>query len=235
MEPAYRVEAHARVRVGEAFVSGEILDISRNGCFATFILDLTIGKTYPMQIRCLKHTLDVEGKIMRKSAKSEPNEGYGVMFSRLNPLQSAKLDGIIAELERGGLRDFIRDQDMIPAGITQKNLYEGFTETVPRYNVASKVALSDENRTYLCRMVDISRNGCFVTSEQDFYEGTTYRVKIDCLKTRFSIDGRIERKDAHEGEKGYRVRFMRMSRQQKRDLGRLLLLLKKIGADYRKV
>jgi c-di-GMP-binding flagellar brake protein YcgR len=232
-EPRFRVEAFAQVKVGEAVVSGEILDISQSGCFATFILDLTRGKTYAMHLKCLRHTLDVEGKIMRKSAKSELHKGYGIMFSKMSADQREKLDRIIAELERGDLRDFIRDQEMIPSGITKKNLYEGVTETAPRYTIKSKVVMSDENQSYLCRLIDISKTGCFVVSEHDFKEGSAYRVMIDCLKTRFSVDGRIERKDVHDGEKGYGVRFVHMTRQKKKDLQRLLLLLKRIGAEDR--
>lgn len=232
-EPRYRVEAYAQVKVGEALVSGEILDISQSGCFATFILDLTKGKTYTMHLKCLRNTLDVEGKIMRKSAKSEQHKGYGIMFSKMSADQRKKLDGIIAELERGGLRDFIRDQEMIPSGITKKNLYEGVTETAPRYTIKSKVVLSDENQTYLCRIVDISKTGCFVVSAHDLKGGLVYRVKIDCLKTRFSVDGRIERKEDHDGETGYGVRFVHMTRHKKKNLQRLLLLLKRIGAEDR--
>jgi c-di-GMP-binding flagellar brake protein YcgR len=232
-EPRYKVEAYAQVKVGEAVVSGEILDISRNGCFATFILDLAIGQTYSMRLKCLRHTIDVEGRIMRKSQKSEPHEGYGVMFSKMNADQRAKLDGIITELERGGLRDFIRDQEMIPSGIAKKDLYEGVNMTAPRYTIRSKVVLSAGNQTYLCRMVDISKTGCFVVSAHELKDSAVYRVMIDCLKTRLSVDGRIERKVAHDGETGYGVRFVHMTRQKKKDLQRLLILLKRIGAEDR--
>jgi c-di-GMP-binding flagellar brake protein YcgR len=232
-KPRYRVEAYAQLKVGAAIVNGEILDISQSGCFATFILDLPIGKTYTMHLKCLRHTLDVEGKIMRKAAKCEPHEGYGVLFSKMSTEQNQKINQIIDELERGGLRDFIRDQEMIPSGILKKTLYEGVTETAPRYNIKSKVVLADENRTYLCRMLDISKTGCFVVSDHDFKEGSAHRVSIDCLKTRFSVDGRIERKVVHDGENGYGVRFAHMTRQKKKDLQRLLSLLKRIGAEDR--
>jgi c-di-GMP-binding flagellar brake protein YcgR len=222
------------IKVGEAVVSGEILDISRNGCFATFILDLTIGKTYPIHLKCLRHAIDVEGKIMRKSQKSEPHEGYGVMFTKMSADQRAKLDGIIAELERGGLRDFIRDQEMIPSGIANKDLYEGVSETDPRYNIRSKVIFTAENQTYLCRLIDISKTGCFVVSERVLKCGAVYRVMIDCLKMRFSVDGKVERRDAYDGETGYGVRFVHANRRKKKDLQRLLLLLKRIGAEDRK-
>jgi hypothetical protein len=232
-EPRYKVEAYARVKVGEAVVSGEILDISRNGFFATFILDLAVGKTYSMHLKCLRHTIDVEGKIMRKSRMSEPHEGYGVMFSKMNADQRATLDGIITELERGGLRDFIRDQEMIPSGIAKKDLYEGVSETAPRYTIKSKVVLSAENETFLCRMVDISKTGCFVISAHDLKVGAVYSLMVDCLKTRLGADGKIERKVEHDGETGYGVRFVHMSRRKNKDLQRLLLLLKRIGAEDR--
>jgi len=229
---SYRIEARAQIKVGEAIVTGEILDISRSGCFVNFILDLAIGETYRMYLKCLTHSFDIDAKVVRKSSKFDPHEGYGFMFVKPTREQKEEVESIVAELERGGLRDYIRDQEMIPAGTTEKGLYRGVAETEPRYNVFNRAVLADGTETHLGMIVDISKTGCLLKCESDLPEGASFTVTVHSMKMRFSSEGKIDRKVEIDGKKGYSLRFHSLPRHKRRELMKLFRVLRKVGAKH---
>ena len=60
-EPRYKIDIHAEIITGNAGLTGEILDISQSGFFMSLAQDITIGKTYTFNLKCMKHPVpDIE-------------------------------------------------------------------------------------------------------------------------------------------------------------------------------
>lgn len=230
-EPRFKIDIHADIMLDDQILSGDILDLSMSGFFMAFSNTLSLGQVYTFDLKCWKHSVDVSGKVMRKSTEKEGYNEFGIMFVRLTEKEKTGINIIIKDLEKGGLRDSSRDQAAGETGKTGPELHQ--QKTASRYTLAHDAVLSSGNRTINCRMLDISKNGCLITAEQDLSEKHIYQMNIRCMNLEIEIDSRIKRNPEPLGAKKYAMEFIDITKEKMHRLNILIQTLKKIGAKNR--
>lgn len=235
-KPRFKIDIHADIMLDDQILSGDILDLSISGFFMAFDTSLSLGQVYTFDLKCLKRSVKVSGKVMRKSTEKEGYNGLGIMFVRLTKKEKTGINTIIKDLEKGGLRDSSRDRAAAETGETGR---PELRPTASRYTLAHDAVLSGGNRTINCRMLDISKNGCLITTEQAISEKQTisekqiYQMNIRCMNLEIEIDSRIKRKPEPHGAKQYAMEFVDITKEKKHSLNILVQTLKKIGAKNR--
>lgn len=232
-EPRYKIDIHADIISGKNILTGEILDISNSGFFMAFERDLTVGRVYKFNLKCLKHSVEVNGKVMRKASQKEELNGYGIMFVKLTDAEKMGISSLIEDLEKGGTRDFSREvKGAVPEGSEVTELTHQ-RKTAARYKLIHEAVLTGEKENIQCEIVNISKNGCFLTAEREIPEGLIYRIKIRCMKLEVEMEGEINRKSGSRGVYGYGVKFINATKQKKQIINMIIRKYKKIGARNR--
>ncbi|MCK5094373.1 MAG: PilZ domain-containing protein [Spirochaetes bacterium] len=232
-EPRYKIEIHADIIFGKNVLTGEILDISNSGFFMSLDQDLTVGRVFKFNLKCLKCSVEVNGKVMRKSSRKEELNGYGVMFVKLTDAEKMGINALIKDLEKGGARDFSREGDgAVPAGSEAAELTHQ-RKTAARYKLLHEAILTSEKENIQCKIVNISKDGCFVTAGQDIPDGITFRIKLRCIKLEIEMKIEIKRKTEYRGVYSYAIKFISATKQDKKIVNMIIRKYKKIGARDR--
>jgi c-di-GMP-binding flagellar brake protein YcgR len=232
-KPRFKIDIHADLMLDEQIRSGDILDLSMSGFFMAFENTLSLGQVYTFDLKCLKRSVKVTGRVMRKSTEKEGYDGFGIMFVRLTENEKTGINSIIKDLEKGGLRDSSRDR-AASAGYTEEPGPELHPKkTASRYTLAHDAVLSSGNNTINCRLLDISKNGCLITAEQAISAKQIYKMNIRCMNLEIEIDSRLQRKAEPYGTKGYAMEFVDISKEKRHSLNILIQTLKKMGAKNR--
>lgn len=87
--PRYRLVADAEIAIPHSSTSfkARTSDLSVLGCFMNTTRSLTPGTEIRLQLTYDGATLDATGAV----ARSEPSMGFGVVFSKLKPVQQTLL------------------------------------------------------------------------------------------------------------------------------------------------
>lgn len=232
-EPRFKIEIKAEIIMNSTKLSGEILDISNSGCFIELDQYIKIGKIYNISIKCMHHFTEVKGKVMRKSSSKEEYTGYGLMYVNMTPVEKSSINTIIEDLEKAHLRNYARDIEMALAKGIETKPSSGLKKTAPRYRVNHTVVLTKEGKTIQCPLVDISRNGCFITTRKDIIVDALYSLKIRCVNREADVKGKIMRKSEQYGIHGYGIMFKNVTKPEKRKIDSILHTIKMIGARDR--
>jgi hypothetical protein len=96
-DPRYRVELDARFQVNNQKQKGNLLDISKGGCFAQLEIILFPGDVIDLKVDLAEHGLITQAKVIWRS--SRPN-GYGLMFYNLSSRQKKDVEKLIRYIER---------------------------------------------------------------------------------------------------------------------------------------
>ncbi len=232
-EPRYKIEIHAEIISGKNALTGEILDISNSGFFMSLDQDLTVGRIYNFNLKCLKCSVEVNGKVMRKASRKEELNGYGVMFVKLTDAEKMGINALIKDLEKGGARDFSRGgEGAVPAGSEAAELTHQ-RKTAARYKLLHEAILTGEKENIQCKIVNISKDGCFVTAGQDIPGGVTFRMKLRCIKLEIEMEIEIKRKAEYRGVYSYAIKFINATKQERQIINMIIRKYKKIGAQDR--
>lgn len=232
-EPRYKIEIHAEIISGKNALNGEILDISNSGFFMSLDQDLTVGRIYKFNLKCLKCSVEANGKVMRKASRKEELNGYGVMFVKLTDTEKMGINALIKYLEKGGARDFSREgEGAVPAGSEAAELTRK-RKTAARYKLLHEAILTSEKENIQCKIVNISKDGCFVTAGHDIPDGVTFRMKLRCIKLEIEMEIEIKRKTEYRGVHSYAIKFINATKQERQIINMIIRKYKKIGARDR--
>jgi c-di-GMP-binding flagellar brake protein YcgR len=226
-EPRYGIDIAVDILRNAGALSAQLLDISESGCFLTTDHKLRVGRTYSLHIRCMQLKAAVSGKVMRTAAAygAGTTTGYGMMFVGMNEEHKRQLYALVATLERGGLRNAVRE------GAEQAKRPQA--AGAPRYIVTSKTVLSGDGSEHACTLLDLSKHGCLIATGDVIEHRMGYRMSIECMNHSVSLDACITRHTAADGEQRYGVSFLKRSKPVKRELKKILHSLRKIGASNR--
>lgn len=232
-EPRYKIEIHADIISDKNVLTGEILDISNSGFFMSLDQNLTIGRIYKFNLKCLKCSVEVNGKVMRKASQKEKLNGYGVMFVKLTDEEKMGINALMNDLEKGGTRDFSREgEGTVPAGSEAAERTHQ-RKTAARYKLLHEAILTSEKENIQCEIVNISKNGCFVKAGQDIPDGITFRIKLRCIKLEIEMKIEIKRKTEYRGVYSYAIKFISATKQDRKIVNMIIRKYKKIGARDR--
>jgi hypothetical protein len=229
----WETEARYKISLGVELGSGitaNIIDISRSGLFISPAIHLQVGSVYEMRIKCMHHSVDLKGKVMRKASPQETHIGYGVMFVKMSDAEKRGIESLIRALEKHRLRNFARDV-LTPAADEPSQPER--KETAPRFSLKHSLMLNYWNENVYCTIMDISKNGCFMVSDRVIPMQTTHLMTILCMNAEASVQGKITRKTNLGGMFGYGVRFLNVQRPEKKSIKEVLNMLKRIGAEKR--
>jgi len=233
-ETRYRIDIYTELTIIEGKkLRGEILDVSSSGFLVSFDHDLKLGSTHTFSLRCLRHFIEVMGKVMRKSSSDDEGDFYGVMFMKLTPFVRDALDALITDLEKSGFRDSHREHVTAREKAAEKRTVSRIQDTAPRYTVEHTVVLKHEDDSIHCQLQDLSRRGCFVKTQQDIPEDAMYRLSLRCMKHKVELNGRIEWKSELDEQHGYGIMFINLTRGEQKNLNMIIHALKRIGVKDR--
>ena len=232
-EPRYKMDVYSDLTSDSKMLRGEILDISNSGFLLELGHDITLGKIYTFSIQCMRHLIKVQGRVMRRSFSDEEYNRFGIMFVKLTAPKKNKLNAIIEYLERGGLRDYSREKKAVLVQAAERRAYSRLYETASRYTLTHNAVLTMEGKNIQCQVLDISRNGCFIKTGQDIPLDSNHTINLRCMKMETAVKGRIEWKTMLHGLNGYGVKFMNLTKGEKRNIDMFIHTLKKIGAQNR--
>jgi hypothetical protein len=232
-KPRFKIDIHADIMLDGRVLSGDILDLSDSGFFMTFDGPLSIGKVYSFNLKCLKRSVNVSGKVMRKSTENEGVRGFGIMFFRLAESGKRGITDIIKDLEKGGLRDFSRKPTDASGKGTVAEPEPLPRERATRYLLTHEAYLSDGSETVMCRLIDLSAEGCLITADRNIAENRNYKINIKCMNQKIELDSRVQRKSAPQGRTDYAMEFVNLTKEKKHELNALIHTLKKMGATNR--
>ncbi|GAI74633.1 unnamed protein product, partial [marine sediment metagenome] len=108
--------------------------------------DLTVGRVFKFNLKCLKCSVEVNGKVMRQSSQKEELNGYGVMFVKLTDAEKMGINAIIKDLEKGGARDFSREGDGTVPADSEVAERTHQRKTAARYKLLHEAILTSEIR-----------------------------------------------------------------------------------------
>lgn len=232
-DPRYRLEISAEIKSEVLNIQGEILDISTSGCLIVPDATLSLGKIHTISINCMSHFFDVHGKIMRRSSSDEEFDRYGIMFVRLSENTKYQLNMLIKVLEMGGLRDYFREQKTTQAKEHELRSTTRITETASRYSLSHTAVLSGKGKDINCQLLDISERGCYIRTPESFSVSQKYRVTIICMNQKTSVKGVIEWAGESEKPGRYGVKFIDITKEEKKNLMAIIRVLIKFGAYNR--
>lgn len=232
-ETRYRIDIYTELTIEENKLRGEILDISNSGCLVAFNREIKLGEVHTFSLRCLRHFIEVTGKVMRKSSSDELGDFYGVMFMKLTPFARDAINALISELEKSGFRDSHREQVTAREKAAEKRAISRIQDTAPRYTVEHTAVLKREEDNIHCQLFDLSRHGCFVKTQQDIPENAMYRLTLRCMKHEAELNGRIEWKSKLDEQHGYGIIFIKLTRGEQKNLRMIIHALKSVGVKNR--
>ena len=151
----------------------------------------------------------------------------------------AEINLIIKDLEKGGLRDSLRDQTASAGESGETGPQARPKKTESRYTLEHDAVLSNGSETYNCRILDISKNGCLITAEEDTSAKKTisrrsnYTINIRCMSLEIQLESRLQRKSEAHGTNEYAMEFVNISKEKRHSLNMLIHTLKKMGAKDR--
>jgi hypothetical protein len=178
----------------------------------------------------MDHKVDLQGRIMRRSSTGETYVRYGVMFVKRDKAQKEELDSLIRDLERGGVRDTLREEKTSQALSYEKRTMSRFHKTAPRYTLRHYVIVEDGKSVAQCQLVDVSRRGCFLRSTHHLKMGGTYPLKMKCMNSEIELKGKVIWKSE---DRGYGIEFLHLKKSDQKHLHTLLRNLKKTGFQTR--
>ncbi len=112
-DPRYRVHLGVKYQIDRQTRTGNLLDISRGGCFTELDAKLIVGEEIEMRVQLLKFDFTTRAKVIWHSADPK---GYGLMFIGMTRRHQREIDRIIAYLiEAQGERGPIINQGIRPA------------------------------------------------------------------------------------------------------------------------
>lgn len=232
-ETRYRIDIRAEVTIDGERLSGEILDISKTGCLLAFDRQLRLGSTHSFSLRCLGHFLEIQGMIMRKSSSDEEGDRYGIMFVRFSAFIREALGTLMAGLERSGFRDFNRELLTAREKSAETRSVSRIVETAPRYTLEHTAILRAAAGSIHCQLLDISMHGCRVKTPHEIRSGGFQRVTLRCMKFEAEVNGRIGWTSEIEGQRGYGIMFVDMTRGERKNLAMILRELRHAGLKDR--
>jgi hypothetical protein len=231
-DPRYRLDIAAYITVGDKHIEGEVMDISESGCLIALDKTLVLGNIYTISMRCVGHRIDLKGKAMRRSSTGEGSSRYGMMFVKREKDQKRHLDALIRDLERGGIRDRLREEKTGLALSSEKRTMTRFQKTAPRYTLHHFAAVKDGTNSAQCAISDLSKRGCFLRSDRRLTIGGIYPLKITCMNSEIDISGKVIWKSDNTSG-GYGVEFSHLTKNERTRLRLLLRQLKKTGFQTR--
>lgn len=231
-DPRYRLEIAAYITAGDERIEGETLDISESGCLIALNKTLVLGNTYPISMRCMGHRVDLQGRAMRRSSTGENPVRYGMMFVKRDKEQKRHLYALIRDLERGCVRDRLREEKTSRALSSEKRTMSRFQKTAPRYTLRHSAVVKDGNNTAQYQLADLSKRGCFLRSDRQLAMGGIYPLKITCMNSEIDLSGKVIWK-SDDISRGYGIEFFRLTKNEHTRLRTLLRHLKKTGFQTR--
>lgn len=231
-DPRYRLEIAVYIVAGAERIGGEALDISESGCLVSLDKTLELGNIYPISIRCMDHQVDLQGRVMRRSSTGESPDRYGMMFVKRDKDQKRDIDSLIRDLERGGVRDTLREEKTTQALSSEKRTMSRFQKTSPRYTLRHTAVVKDGNNAVQCQLVDLSKRGCFLRLDRELTMGGIYQLKIICMNSEIDVSGKVIWKSG-DTSRGYGIEFLHLTRNEHTRLHTLLRNLKKTGFQTR--
>ena len=232
-DPRYKLDISAEIVTHYKKLVGEIHDISASGCLVLLNYKIRLGMTHKLLIRCLNHLVEINGKIMRKSSSDEEYDRYGIMFVKMTTENKYQLNILIEDLEKSGVRDFMREKKTKKAKSAEKREATRIWETAQRYALTHSAVLEDNEQIIRSQVLDISKHGCFIKSENDIPVGTEYTLIIQLLNHELHMKGLIEWKSDYHGHDGYGVKFVDLTAHERREIDKLIHTIKELGARNR--
>ena len=232
-EARLKFDIYAELTLGGKRIRGEILDISNTGCLVAFPREIKLGTIHTLSLRCLRHFVQLQGKVMRKSSSDEEGDFYGIMFVKLTPFARSALEALIGELEKSGFRDQHREQMTSREKAHEKRTVSRIQDTAPRYTVEHTAILKREGEIIHCQLLDLSAHGCFVKTNHEISENSLYRLTLRCMKYEAELNGRIEWVSDLDGQHGYGIMFVNVTKSEQKNVSMILHLLKHAGVQDR--
>ena len=230
-EPRYRIDIDIVVRLEKGDAAGDILDISSGGCYIELDHTCRLGKVYGLRIRCMSHRVDMRGKVMRVDTAPSDKNRYGVMFVKTDADQKVRIDSIMAQLNKSGLRNTERDYSELRPNETLGTPERKSTK--PRYIINHSAIIERQHEKYWCRILDISMHGCRLLTTKEYNMDYTYSLSISCMKNELTVDIKLNWKTNRQGAVEYGVSFIHQTESIRVTLKKILHSLKKIGAQDR--
>ncbi len=94
-DPRYRVQLGAKFQIDRQTRKGNMLDISRNGCFTELDTKLIVGEEIELRIQLLKFDFTTRAEVIWHS---DDPKGYGLRFLGMTRRHRLEIDKIIAYL-----------------------------------------------------------------------------------------------------------------------------------------
>jgi hypothetical protein len=98
---------------------------------------------------------------------------------------------------------------------------------------AHRAVLVGNGKEYHCSLLDLSRNGCLISTTSNLEAEKKYRMNLQCLRFSVRVDAAITRQSMVNGAWRYGVSFMNPSKAEKQSLKKIMRLLRRIGAQNR--
>lgn len=153
------------------------------------------------------------------------------MFVKTDADQKVRIDTIMAQLNKGGLRNTERDYSEPRPKETLSTPERKSTK--PRYIINHSAILERQNEKYWCRILDISMHGCRLLTTKEYNMDYTYSLSISCMKNELTVDIKLNWKTNRQGAVEYGVSFIHQTESTRTTLKKILHSLKKIGAQDR--
>ncbi len=90
----HHVGVDATFEIDHKLCRGNLLDISRNGCFADFETIHQLGQKFDLGIRVFNVDLKVKAQVVRSCEKPK---GFGIMFFGITKEQRSQIESIISQ------------------------------------------------------------------------------------------------------------------------------------------
>lgn len=206
----------------EHFLTAQILDISRTGCYISSIAEpLHIGESLPMTIRFYQTEIHLIARIIRYS--EFPFPGFGIQFIKIDKITDQGLKSMLDELKRNAKHHDRKSND--------KRVSE-------RYKIPLSIAIERETPEGIIEslkaiILNISKSGCALTVKGKVDPDSKYTISFNSISEGFQIESSTIWISQHNNYTICGFAY-RAKKEDKKELKNIVKYFIKLGAKTRR-